>query len=124
MRASRWFAAHDGHDAEATVVHARQAGAVGPQHVKVLGHVTEIADLMIRADLAVATAGGSAWERALLKLPSLVVAVTAEESAVRVTPVPACRGSRFRSAPDAGVLCQLMPERGILDSGSTAASSG
>ncbi len=47
----------------------------GPQRIKVLGHVTAMADLMIRADLAVAAAGGTSWERALLKLPSLVVTV-------------------------------------------------
>ena len=49
--------------------------ANGPQRVEVLGHVSEMAGLMVRADLAVAAAGGTSWERALLKLPSLVVTV-------------------------------------------------
>jgi len=45
----------------------------GPQRIEVLGHVSEMPELMADADLAVAAAGGSSWERALLKLPSLVV---------------------------------------------------
>ncbi len=45
----------------------------GPQRIKVLGHVSEMPELMGRADLAIAAAGGSSWERALLRLPSLVV---------------------------------------------------
>ena len=49
--------------------------ADGPQRIEVLGHVTAMAQLMIRADLAVAAAGGTSWERAFLKLPSLVVTV-------------------------------------------------
>ena len=49
--------------------------ADGPQRIEVLGHVTAMADLMIRADFAVAAAGGTSWERALLKLPGLVVTV-------------------------------------------------
>ena len=49
--------------------------ADGPQRIEVLGHVTDMAALMIRADLAVAAAGGTSWERASLKLPSLVVTV-------------------------------------------------
>jgi len=45
----------------------------GPQHFEVLGHVSDMPGLMGRADLAIAAAGGSSWERALLRLPSLVV---------------------------------------------------
>lgn len=55
--------------------------ADGPQRIEVLGHVTEMAQLMIRADLAVAAAGGTSWERALLKLPSLVVTVAENQGA-------------------------------------------
>jgi UDP-2,4-diacetamido-2,4,6-trideoxy-beta-L-altropyranose hydrolase len=47
----------------------------GPGRIEVLGHVTDMPELMARADLAVATAGSTSWERALLKLPSLVVVV-------------------------------------------------
>jgi UDP-2,4-diacetamido-2,4,6-trideoxy-beta-L-altropyranose hydrolase len=47
----------------------------GPQRIEVLGHVSGMPELMARADLAVATAGSTSWERALLKLPSLVVVV-------------------------------------------------
>jgi UDP-2,4-diacetamido-2,4,6-trideoxy-beta-L-altropyranose hydrolase len=45
----------------------------GPQRIEVLGHVSEMPELMASADLAIAAAGGSSWERALLRLPSLVV---------------------------------------------------
>ncbi len=47
-----------------------------------LGHVTDMAELMIRADLAVAAAGGTSWERALLKLPSLVVTVAENQRSI------------------------------------------
>lgn len=68
---------------ETTVVAAREdlrtrlvpLAADGSQRIEVLGHVGEMAELMIRSDLAVAAAGGTSWERALLKLPSLVVTV-------------------------------------------------
>jgi UDP-2,4-diacetamido-2,4,6-trideoxy-beta-L-altropyranose hydrolase len=49
--------------------------ADGPQKIEVLGHITDMPDRMARADLAVATAGSTSWERALLRLPSLVVVV-------------------------------------------------
>ena len=45
----------------------------GPQRIEVLGHVSKMPELMASADLAIAAAGGSSWERALLRLPSLVV---------------------------------------------------
>ena len=45
----------------------------GPQRVEVLGHVSEMPGLMARADLAIAAAGSASWERALLRLPSLVI---------------------------------------------------
>lgn len=56
--------------------------ADGPQRIEVLGHVTDMAQLMARADLAVAAAGGTSWERALLKLPSLVVTVADNQRAI------------------------------------------
>ncbi len=49
--------------------------ADGPQRIEVLGHVSDMSARMIRADLAVAAAGWTSWERALLRLPSLVVTV-------------------------------------------------
>ncbi len=56
--------------------------ADGPQRVEVLGHVTDMAGLMIRADLAVAAAGGTSWERAMLKLPGLVVTVAENQRSI------------------------------------------
>ncbi len=56
--------------------------ANGPQRIEVLGHVSEMAARMIRADLAVAAAGGTSWERALLSLPSLVVTVAENQRSI------------------------------------------
>lgn len=50
----------------------------GPQRIEVLGHISAMPGLMGRADLAIAAAGSTSWERALLRLPSLVV--TASEN--------------------------------------------
>lgn len=47
----------------------------GPHRVEVLGHVTDMPDRIARADLAVAAAGSTSWERAFLQLPSLVVSI-------------------------------------------------
>jgi UDP-2,4-diacetamido-2,4,6-trideoxy-beta-L-altropyranose hydrolase len=51
--------------------------AAGLLEVEVIGATTEMARLMMEADLALGTCGGAAWERCLLALPALVV-ITAE----------------------------------------------
>ncbi len=56
--------------------------ADGPQQIEVLGHVTDMADHMVRADLAIAAAGRTSWERALLKLPSLVVTIAENQRSI------------------------------------------
>jgi UDP-2,4-diacetamido-2,4,6-trideoxy-beta-L-altropyranose hydrolase len=58
-------------------LHARLAPLAGrgAQHIEILGHVTRMPKLMAHADLAIAAAGSTSWERALLRLPSLVITV-------------------------------------------------
>ncbi len=54
----------------------RQAETMTPQ-VQVHVDVTDMADLMARADIAIGAAGSTSWERCCLGLPSLIV-ITAD----------------------------------------------
>jgi len=45
-------------------------------NIKVFPHVNNIAELMMKADLAIGSGGSTIWERCCLGLPSIVVAVS------------------------------------------------
>jgi UDP-2,4-diacetamido-2,4,6-trideoxy-beta-L-altropyranose hydrolase len=48
-------------------------------HTKLHGPLPSLAGLMARADLAIGAAGATTWERSCLRLPSLVVAIAANQ---------------------------------------------
>ena len=49
--------------------------------------VDDVAGLMGRADLAIGAAGSTAWERCCLGLPSIVLALAANQEPITVVPV-------------------------------------
>jgi UDP-2,4-diacetamido-2,4,6-trideoxy-beta-L-altropyranose hydrolase len=52
-----------------------------PWHTDVLVGVNNVAQLMVESDLAIGAAGGTAWERCCLGLPSLVLVLAKNQSA-------------------------------------------
>lgn len=50
-----------------------------PCNTQVLSGVSNMADLMVLSDLAIGAAGGSAWERCCVGLPSLVFVIAANQ---------------------------------------------
>jgi len=58
---------------------AMQTLAEGRQHWRLHTHVTEFAQMMAQADLFIGAGGGTTWERAALGLPTICIAVAANQ---------------------------------------------
>ena len=48
-------------------------------HVKLYSHLHDMASLLTRSDLVIGAAGGSAWERCCLGVPSIIMAIAANQ---------------------------------------------
>lgn len=61
--------------------HVRRLAADMPHPTEVVCGVSNMAQLMAEADLAIGAAGGTAWERCCLGLPSLILVLAANQEA-------------------------------------------
>lgn len=61
------------------LAHVQTQAAVMPRPTQVLAGVSNMAQLMAESDLCIGAAGGSAWERCALGLPTLVLILAANQ---------------------------------------------
>lgn len=63
------------------IAEVREMAAAMPWPTEVLVNVTDMAERMAASDLAIGAAGGTAWERCCLGLPTLLVVLAANQEA-------------------------------------------
>jgi len=92
-------------DVAVDVVTGHGHGGIQKGRVRHLGRVTDMAAIMASADLAIGAAGGSAWERCCLGLPTLLIVLADNQQAIADVSARSGAGLSF------GSLSTETPER-------------
>jgi len=93
----------------------RKQAATMPWPTEILQNVQDMASLMDEADLAIGAAGGSAWERCCMGLPTLLVSIA--ENQKRGALALAASGAGVLLGEMSGVAAGLIKEMSLLMSG-------